>query len=116
MIKQECEVQFVHKDKVDRIRRKIQDDDLINRMAEIFRILSDPARMKIVICLEMEELCVCDIEALTKISQSSVSHHLKILRQMNIVRFRRDGKMTFYALSDSHIPALLAIARDHTLE
>jgi len=116
MAKGACDVQFVHKDKVERIKRKIQDIDLLNRMSEIFKVLGDPARLKIVICLEMEELCVCDIEALTQISQSSVSHHLKILRQMNIVKYRRSGKMSFYALSDSHISALIAISRDHTLE
>jgi ArsR family transcriptional regulator, lead/cadmium/zinc/bismuth-responsive transcriptional repressor len=102
--------------KVERIKRAIPDDDSSQRMAETFRVLSDPTRLRIISALELDELCVCDIAALASLTQSLVSHHLQNLRQMKIVKYRREGKMSFYALSDSHVRAMLAIARDHARE
>jgi len=116
MMKEVCDFLSVDEHKVARIKRALQDGILGQKMAESFKVLSDPTRLKIVLALEIEELCVCDIAALASLNQSSVSHHLKTLRQMNIVTYRRAGKMAFYSLSDSHIIALLAIARDHSRE
>jgi DNA-binding transcriptional ArsR family regulator len=116
MPREVCDFISVDESKVARIRRAIQDDGMSQRMAETLKVLADPTRLKIVTALEMEELCVCDIAALVGMNQSSVSHHLQNLRQMDIVRYRRDGKMAFYSLSDSHIRAMLAIARDHARE
>ena len=106
----------IDKQKVDRIRRSESINLLSGRMAEIFKVLSDPTRLKIVQALEIDELCVCDIASLMKLSQPSVSHHLKTLRQTGIVKYRRSGKMAIYSLKDSHVSALLAVARDHANE
>ena len=116
MSKEICEFINVDERKVERIRRAIPDDDSSQQMAEMFRVLADPTRLRIVSALEVEELCVCDIAALASLNQSLVSHHLQNLRQLNIVRYRREGKMAYYSLSDSHVRALLAIARDHARE
>jgi len=102
--------------KVERIKKAIPDEKFSQRMAETFRVLSDPTRLRIISALELEELCVCDIAALASLTQSLVSHHLQNLRQLDIVKYRRDGKMAFYTLSDSHVRAMLAIARDHVRE
>jgi DNA-binding transcriptional ArsR family regulator len=99
--------------KVERIKKSMPDKDSSQGMAEIFRVLSDPTRLRIVSALELDELCVCDISSLASLTQSLVSHHLQILRQMNIVKYRRESRLAFYSLSDSHIRAMLAIARDH---
>jgi DNA-binding transcriptional ArsR family regulator len=111
-----CDFLSVDMEKVDRIRRSAGINLLSGRMAEIFKVLSDPTRLKIVQALEMDELCVCDIAALMGLSQPSVSHHLKILRQSGVVKYRRSGKMAIYSVKDSHISALLAVARDHAKE
>jgi ArsR family transcriptional regulator len=116
MPREVCEFISVDDKKVERIRRALPDQTSSQRMAETFKVLSDPTRLKIVSALELEELCVCDIAALAGINQPLVSHHLQILRQMNIVRYRRDGKMAFYSLSDNHVIALLKIARNHVRE
>ena len=116
MSKEVCEFISVDVARVVRIRKSLPDDDLSRRMAEAFKVLSDPTRLKIVSALELEELCVCDIAALASLTQSLVSHHLQSLRQLNIVKYRRQGKMAFYSLSDSHIRAMMAIARDHSRE
>ena len=86
------------------------------KMAEIFKVLSDPSRLKIVVALQEVELCVGDIAELTGFSQSSVSHHLQVLRYLNLVRFKRKGKLALYSLADTHVSALLAVARDHARE
>lgn len=111
-----CDFLNVDRQKVDSIRRSVGIHLLSGRMAEIFKVLSDSTRLKIVQALELDELCVCDIAALIGLSQPSVSHHLKTLRQSGIVKFRRSGKMALYSLKDSHVSALLAVARDHAKE
>lgn len=111
-----CDFLNVDRQKVDSIRRSVGINLLSGRMAEIFKVLSDSTRLKIVQALELDELCVCDIAALIGLSQPSVSHHLKTLRQSGIVKFRRSGKMALYSLKDSHVSALLAVARDHAKE
>jgi ArsR family transcriptional regulator len=99
-----------------RIRKALPDQESGRRMADVFKALSDSTRLKIVSALELEELCVCDIAALAELNQSLVSHHLQTLRQLSIVKYRRNGKMVYYSLSDSHVKSLLAIARDHARE
>jgi ArsR family transcriptional regulator len=102
--------------RVERMRRALPRDALALKMAEAFKVLSDPTRLRIVSALGLEEMCVADISSLVALDPSLVSHHLRILRQLNIVRHRRDGKMIYYALSDEHIATLMAIAREHAEE
>ncbi|MCC6160355.1 MAG: winged helix-turn-helix transcriptional regulator [Deltaproteobacteria bacterium] len=80
--------------------------EAIGLLAETFRILGDPTRIKIAFALSKEELCVCDIANLLGVSQSAVSHSLRTLRQMKLVRFRREGKIAYYTLDDEHIANL----------
>jgi ArsR family transcriptional regulator, lead/cadmium/zinc/bismuth-responsive transcriptional repressor len=116
MAREICDYVRIDHKKVERIKKGIPDDDSSQKMAEMFKVLSDPTRLRIVSALELDELCVCDIAALIAQAQSLVSHHLQNLRQMNLVKYRREGKMSFYSLSDSHVRAMLAIARDHARE
>ena len=85
-------------------------------LAETFRILGDPTRLRIVYALAREELCVCDLAAVLGVSQSVVSHSLRALRQMRLVRYRKEGKIAFYALDDDHIGSLLADGFRHVEE
>lgn len=102
-----CEVEFVDEKKVKRARAAMKTAEAVTLLAETFRMLGDPTRVRIVFALSREELCVCDIANLFGISQSAVSHSLRALRQMKLVKFRREGKTTYYSLDDEHISHLL---------
>ncbi|HHE46988.1 MAG TPA: ArsR family transcriptional regulator [Bacteroidetes bacterium] len=103
-------------EKIERIQHALSSATLLRNMAEIFKVLCDPTRLKIVLALQECELCVADISEFTDLPQSSVSHHLKTLRQSRLVDYRRQGKMVFYSLADNHVTALVAVARDHAKE
>ncbi len=103
-------------DSATRVRESIGTDRLRQRMSDIFKLLADPTRLEIVSALLEAELCVGEISSITELSQSSVSHHLRNLREANLVVWRKQGKKSFYRLADSHVTALLAVARDHARE
>lgn len=102
-----CEIEFIDEQKVKRARRAMKTDDAVSLLAETFKILGDPTRVRIAYALAKEELCVCDLANLLKVSQSTVSHSLRALRQMKLVRFRKEGKIAYYMLDDEHITRLL---------
>lgn len=79
----------------------------VTGLAETFRVLGDPTRLRIAYALSRDELCVCDLATVLGVSQSVVSHSLRALRQMRLVRYRKDGKIAYYSLDDDHIGALL---------
>lgn len=111
-----CEVQFVDEKKVNRARRAMKSAEAVAALAETFKILGDPTRIKIAMALSREELCVCDIANLLGVSQSAVSHSLRTLRQMKLVKFRKEGKIAYYALDDEHINNLLDVGFRHVEE
>ena len=111
-----CEIQFVDEKKVNRARRAMKSAEAVTALAETFKILGDPTRIKIAFALSREELCVCDIANLLGVSQSAVSHSLRTLRQMKLVKFRKEGKIAYYALDDEHISNLLDISFRHIEE
>lgn len=98
------------------IQQSLPSDSLMYLIAETFKVLSDPTRLRIVMALQQRELCVNDLATATDLTQSSVSYHLKTLRQLNLVRHRRQGKSTYYSLVDDHVSALLEIAQEHSSE
>ena len=111
-----CEIEFVDERKVKRARRAMKSAEAVAALAETFKILGDPTRVKIAFALSGEELCVCDLANLVGISQSAVSHSLRALRQMKLVRFRKEGKIAYYMLSDDHIAHLLTKGFEHVEE
>lgn len=102
-----CEVEFIDERKVKRVARAMKSAELVGALAETFKILGDPTRVRIAFALAREELCVCDLANLLGVSQSAVSHSLRTLRQMKLVRFRREGKIAYYTLDDEHITRLI---------
>ncbi len=102
-----CEIDFVDAEKVRSVQREMKSKEAVTLLADTFRLLGDPTRVRIVFALSKEELCVCDIANLLGVSQSAVSHSLRTLRQMKLVRFRRVGKIAYYTLDDEHIANLL---------
>lgn len=111
-----CGIRFVDEKKVSNARRAMKFTAAIKRLAENFKILGDPARIKVGLALSKEELCVCDLANLLQVSQSAVSHSLRTLRQMKPVKFRKEGKIAYYSLDDEHINSLLELGFSHIEE
>ncbi len=111
-----CDVQCIDEMKVAMVRKKLGlDTDLVS-LAEIFKALADPTRVKILRALSIAELCVCDISAVVGQSQSAISHQLRYLRMARLVKYRREGKMAFYSLDDDHVHDLLDQGLKHARE
>ena len=87
--------------------------DELQQLAEFFRVFGDSTRIRILYALSQSELCVCDIASLLNMGQSAISHQLRILKQMRLVKFRRDGRSVLYSLADSHIETILAQGMEH---
>lgn len=111
-----CEIFYVDEQKVRSVAKYLETNSDTHDMAEIFKVLSDPMRLKIVMALDCEELCVCDIATLIGVSRPAVSHHLRILRHLRLVKYRRDGKIAYYSLDDNHISELIRAAQEHLKE
>ena len=111
-----CEVSCVDPHKVTKGRRAAKPADVVQSVAETFKVLGDPTRLRIVDALSRSELCVCDLALIVRESQSTVSHSLRALRQLRLVRYRKDGKIAYYSLDDDHIERLLGLAFTHAAE
>ena len=111
-----CEEKAIHVEKVKKVVSRLPEQNTLEGVAEIFKALSDPGRVRIVLALALAELCVCDLAAVCGLSDSAVSHQLRILRNLKIVRNRREGKIMFYRLDDQHVSALLHQCLEHVIE
>lgn len=116
MVGDGCETQFVDRQKVESVRAVMKPAGAVAALAETFKILGDPTRIRITSALAREELCVCDLANLLGVSQSAVSHSLRALRQMKLVKFRKAGKIAYYSLDDEHIASLLELGFSHIEE
>ena len=92
------------------------DDEVLYELADLFRVFGDSTRIKILYALHDNELCVQDIANAVALSQSAVSHQLRVLKDSKLVRFRREGKTVFYSLADSHVSSILAQGMEHVCE
>ena len=109
-----CEVRMVDPDRVASVQDRLPSHPLVEELAETFDVLSDPNRLRLLTSLlEGGELCVCDLAAVTGMSESSVSHALRLLRSHRVVKVRRDGRMAYYTLRDGHVRMLLDVALEH---
>lgn len=113
---EKCEVTLIHEDNVKKAINELPDDELIADLSDMFKIFGDQTRMKILMALESGELCVCDIAAVMNMSQSAISHQLRVLKQSNIVKTRREGKVVYYSISDEHVKDIFDIAMVHVQE
>ena len=106
----------VHPDAVERVRGLLPRDETLYDLAELFKIFGDSTRVKILYALLESELCVCDIAKLMDVSQSAVSHQLRVLKASKLVKFRREGKTIFYSLADDHVVSILSQGMEHIEE
>lgn len=111
-----CQTSFVDEERVAGARKVMPEEAVITDLADIFKALADPTRVRILTALSNCELCVCDLSALTGVSPSAVSHQLRLLRTARLVRFRRAGKMAYYRLDDDHVRRLLDEGLKHAIE
>jgi ArsR family transcriptional regulator, lead/cadmium/zinc/bismuth-responsive transcriptional repressor len=111
-----CDAQHLDPRGTEARRGALMSADAVRDVADTFRILGDPTRIRILDALSGGELCVCDIASLASISESAVSHQLRLLRGMRLVKSRRAGRLVFYALDDQHIIELLRQAHTHVEE
>lgn len=111
-----CQVPFVDAEKVAAVRRVMKPEAVFASMAEIFKALSDATRVRILYALSVRELCVCDLANLLGRSSSLVSHQLRLLRHMKLVKFRKAGKIAYYSLDDEHIHNLFREGLKHAEE
>lgn len=98
-----CDSREVHLDNVRNVQPKIIPTEKARQMADLFGTLADPHRLRLLSALVKQELCVCDLAASVKMSESAVSHQLRILRTMRLVKYRREGRNVYYSLKDSHV-------------
>ena len=108
-----CDSFQVHEDIVQAVRERMPDEDDLCDLAEIFKVFGDSTRIRILYVLLESEMCVCDIAQLLNMTQSAISHQLRILKQMRLGKFRRDGESVLYSLADSHIETILAQGMEH---
>ncbi|MCL5111039.1 MAG: metalloregulator ArsR/SmtB family transcription factor [Chloroflexi bacterium] len=108
-----CEVKGADLGRVRQGREVLLGDDTYSLLAETFRSLADPSRAKIVHSLLRQELCTCDLAAITCLSEPAVSQHLRLLRALHLVKTRREGKKVFYSLADAHVRFLLSVSLRH---
>lgn len=98
------------------VSSKMIDMETVNGLAEFFKVFGDSTRLRILYALSLSEMCVCDIAAVLGTSQSAISHQLKVLRQMRLVKYRRDGKVIYYSHDDDHITEIFRQGFDHINE
>lgn len=111
-----CEFMHIHEEIVDKVEKVMPDEQQLLDLSEFFKVFGDSTRIKILYVLSQSEMCVCDIATLLQMGQSAISHQLRVLKQMRLVTFRRDGKTVFYKLADSHIQTILAQGMEHISE
>ncbi|MGO9953365.1 MAG: ArsR/SmtB family transcription factor [Dissulfurispiraceae bacterium] len=111
-----CQVSAIDQKKVLLVAKKMEDAGTLMKVAETFSALADLTRTRIISALSIEELCVCDIAALLHTTKSAVSHQLRVLRNMRLVKYRKEGKMVFYSLDDEHITNLIGECLRHVNE
>ena len=115
-INDKCDCRIIHDDKVNEARLQALGDLAIEDLCQTFKALGDISRLKILWALEHQEMCVCDLAALLGITESGVSHQLRLLRTLRLVKNRREGTILYYRLADDHVLQLVSIALEHIQE
>ena len=111
-----CDFIHAHEDIVEKVRHQLPGEDTLYDLTELFRIFGDSTRVRILYVLFESEMCVCDIAALLGLTQSAVSHQLRALKNVRLVKSRREGKTVFYSLADDHVKTIINQGLEHVRE
>ena len=111
-----CSCNVIHKEVVENVKNKLPKEETLYDLAELFKVFGDSTRIKIICALFESEMCVCDLSVLLNISQSAISHQLRVLKSARLVKFRRAGKVIYYSLDDEHIKQIFDAGLHHITE
>ena len=111
-----CSFRCINEDRVERARKSELESNENNRLAQLFKAMADTTRLRIMYALDREEMCVCDIAFLLGVTESAVSHQLRLLRQLHLVTNRREGPILYYRLDDDHVGQLIRMGLEHIRE
>lgn len=111
-----CECDLVHETTIQAVKKKMPKEETLYDLAELFKVFGDTTRVKIISALFETQLCVCDIAKLLNMTQSAISHQLRVLRHARLVKHRKEGKVVFYSLDDEHIKTIFDQGLEHILE
>lgn len=111
-----CDVTVIHEEIVNQVINQLPSLEEIDKMSKLFKVLGDNTRLKIINALLKTEMCVCDISYLLNMSQSLISHQLRVLKDARLVKYRRSGKVVYYSLDDEHIEVIVKYALEHINE
>ena len=111
-----CETVEVHEDSLRIVEQTMPEETELYDLAELFKVFGDSTRIRILFVLSSAEVCVCDLARVLNMTQSAISHQLRILKQNKLVKSRREGKSIFYSLADGHVSTIIAQGRDHIEE
>ncbi|MCD8188560.1 MAG: metalloregulator ArsR/SmtB family transcription factor [Ruminococcus sp.] len=111
-----CEKSAPHMDIVDRVSNVMPDEGALFEAAELLKVFGDSTRIRIIFVLCESEMCVCDIAKLLEMTQSAISHQLRVLKQARLVKSRREGKTIFYSIADDHVKTIFYYAMEHVME
>lgn len=111
-----CDCDVIHEDVVRKVQDKMPHDDSLQKLAGFFKVFGDYTRVRILWALDESEMCVCDIAYLLDMTQSAISHQLRVLKQSSLVKSRREGKVVYYSLDDDHIKMVLDQGYEHVIE
>ncbi|MBE6859187.1 MAG: winged helix-turn-helix transcriptional regulator [Ruminococcus sp.] len=111
-----CEEHGVHQDIIEKVSKVMPDEAVLYDAAELLKVFGDSTRIRIIFVLCQSEMCVCDIAGLLGMTQSAISHQLRVLKQARLVASRREGKAIFYSLADSHVKTIFYHAMEHVME
>lgn len=111
-----CEICEVHNDLIKKTQGHIPDEEILKDLADFFKVFADTTRLRILSVLLQTELCVCDLAEVLGMTQSAISHQLRMLKQMKLVKNRREGKTVYYSLADGHIQDIIAQGMEHIQE
>ena len=111
-----CEVTCVHDDAVRIVQKKMPEEERLKELADFYKVFADPTRIKILCVLLESEMCVCDLAEVLEMTQSAISHQLRVLKQMKLVKNRREGKTVYYSLADGHIQTIISQGMEHITE
>lgn len=111
-----CQEYFLHEDRLEDAREGRPTEEMVYDLVELFKVFGDVTRVKIIYALLESEMCVCDIASLLDMTQSAISHQLRVLKKARLVKFRKEGKTVFYSLDDQHIDKIFSFGLDHIKE
>lgn len=111
-----CETTEVHADRLQLVKEQMPEEDVLYDLAELFKVFGDSTRIRILFVLFETEMCVCDLAEALHMTQSAISHQLRILKQNKLVKNRREGKSIFYSLADEHVKTIIAQGMEHVEE